>query len=410
MEKTNTKSIILKVLYIYVVVFLFFMLLLSENRWASASIINILSTIMFCFIGGLIPFSITNSYKQTYKYALIAIGCIGLILSVALGYVFYTYLPKLTSLVKVVLFLSSFLAVNYLVCDYNNKSFNVFKFNIDLSYFKLVVIIASAFLAILLIFDAYILSVSWYGVMVGTGFLLAMALFVGLSSYRKIKSDVVFDLILWIFPFSIVGARIYYILFSLEKYDWSSFYDIIAVWDGGLAIYGGIIGGVVGLVICCLIKKLNIIKIMDLAAPCLILGQAIGRIGCVFAGCCHGYVVTNEKLMWFPFSIYIDSNWYLATPCYETFLSLIGCIVLIYVVRKFNFSGIAVSSYFIWYGIERAIIETFRGDSLFIGNTNLKVSQLLSGILVLVGIIWLSIIIIKNYGKNKNINEKDNKI
>ena len=134
MEKTNTKSIILKVLYIYVVVFLFFMLLLSENRWASASIINILSTIMFCFIGGLIPFSITNSYKQTYKYALIAIGCIGLILSVALGYVFYTYLPKLTSLVKVVLFLSSFLAVNYLVCDYNNKSF-IFKI-IKLSFYK----------------------------------------------------------------------------------------------------------------------------------------------------------------------------------------------------------------------------------------------------------------------------------
>lgn len=411
MEKSNSKSIILKVLYIYIVIFLFFMLVLSQNRWAGGCVLNILTTIAFCFVGGLIPFSITNSYKTSYKYTLIAISAVGLILSVALGFVFYTYVNALTSLIKVLLFLSSFLAVNYLVCDYDNKSFNVFKFDIDISYFKLVVIIASAFLAILFIFDAYILSVSWYGVIIGSGFLLAMALYMGLSKHRDIKSDTVFDLILWIFPLSIIGARTYYILFTLDKFNWT-FIEIISVWNGGLAIYGGIIGGAIGLIICCLIKKINILKVMDLAAPCLILGQAIGRWGNFVNQEAYGTLVSNEGLCWFPFAVFIESKsgWYLATFFYESVLSLIGCFVLIYIVRKFKFTGISVASYFIWYGLERVLIEGLRTDSLYIGSTNIRVSQLLSGILVLVGIVWLAIIIIKNYGKNKKVNEKDNKI
>ena len=308
---------------------------------------------------------------------------------------------------RIISFLVSFLAVNYLVCDYDNKNFNCFKFDINVSYFKWVMIIASVFLATLFVIDSYMMSISWYGVIIGTGFMMAIAVFLGIAHTRKVNGDLVFDLILWIFPFSIVGARLYYVLFSLDKFDWT-FMEILAVWNGGLAIYGGIIGGALGLIICCLIKKQNILKIMDLAAPCLILGQAIGRWGNFINQEAYGSLVTSDILKWFPFAVYIESKgaWYLATFFYESMLSLIGFFVLLYIVRKFNITGINVACYFIYYGIERVLIEGLRSDSLYIGSTSIRVSQLLSGILVIAGLVWLTVLIIRNRGNNKS-HEKD---
>lgn len=409
-NKSSLKNVIVKILFIYLITFLFFMLVFSQNRWADDALINVFTTVAFCMIGGLIPFAITNNYKKDYKMWLIIIASVGLVLSILLSILSYNYFNELTRLVKVLVFLGSFLAVNYLVCDYDNKNFKFYNFKIDISYFKLVLITACAMLAILFIFDAYILSVSWYGVIIGCGFLVGMALFIGLAEYRDIKADLVFDLILFVFPLSIVGARAYYILFSLDKFDWT-FYEIIAVWNGGLAIYGGIIGGVIGIVICCLIKKQNIVKIMELACPCLIIGQAIGRWGNFVNQEAFGTLVTNKALKWFPFAVFIESNgaWHLATFFYESVLSLIGCFLLIYLIRKFKIVGIGIAGYMIWYGLERVIIEGFRTDSLYIGSTNIRVSQLLSAILVLVGIIYLTVLIVLKHVKHNN-NEKDNQV
>lgn len=408
----NSKSLkqtIVKVLFVYLAVFLFFMAVLNKNELTSGVVVNIFSTIAFCVLGGLIPFAFADNYKSGYKYALLFIGGVGFALSLLFGWVFYIYVPGLIQFVKAVLFLGAFLSVTYLVCDNVRDSFTFLKFEINHKYFNWFVVIFTSFLALLLLCDAYIFSISWYGVLIGFGFLFAMVLFLGISKYRGIKSDTVIDLVLWVFPFSIIGARTYYILFTLNEFEWS-FWDIFAVWKGGLAIYGGIIGGAIGIVLCCLVKKLNIIKVWDLATPCLILGQAIGRIGCYFAHCCYGMEVTSAALKWFPISVYIESQgaWFLSTFFYETTLSFIGCFVLIYLVRKFKTTGMVASGYLIWYGLERFLIEGLRGDSLFIGSSNIRVSQLLSLILFIVGIVWFVVLFVKYNGKN-NINEKDNK-
>ncbi len=406
---TSLKQTIVKILFVYLTVFLFFMAVLSKNELTSGLIVNIFSTIAFCVLGGLIPFAIADNYKSGYKYALLFIGVVGFLLSLLFSWVFYVYVPGLIQFAKAILFLGAFLSVTYLVCDNVKENFTFLKFEISVKYFKWFVVIFTSFLSLLLLCDSYIISISWYGVLIGFGFLFAMVLFMGIAKHRGIKADSVIDLALWVFPFSIIGARTYYILFTLNEFEWT-FWDIFAVWKGGLAIYGGIIGGAIGLIVCCLVKKLNIIKVMDLAGPCLILGQAIGRIGCYFAHCCYGVEVSSPALKWFPLSVFIESKgaWFLSTFFYETALSFIGCLVLIYLVRKFKTSGMVVSGYFIWYGLERFLIEGLRGDSLFIGSSNIRVSQLLSLILFVVGIIWFVVLFVKYNGKNKN-NEEDNK-
>ena len=305
MENTKSlKQIIVKVLFIYLAVFLFFMAILNQNGLTSELIVNIFSTMAFCCLGGLTAFAVSDEYKNGFKYTLIIIGACGFALSLMFSWVFYLYVPGLVQFAKAVLFLGAFLSVTYFVCD-NVKDYFIFmKFKINISYFKWFVIIFTSFLAVLLFCDAYLISISWYGVLIGFGFLFAMVLYMGIAKHRDIKSDTVIDLVMWVFPFSIIGARTYYILFTLNEFDWS-FWEIFAVWKGGLAIYGGIIGGVIGLIVYCLIKKQNIVKVMDLGAPCLILGQAIGRVGCYFAHCCYGMEVTNSALKWFPLSVVI---------------------------------------------------------------------------------------------------------
>lgn len=409
------KNLIFKVVYIYVAVFLFFMLVLGQNNWTNDLIISVFTTTAFCFLGGFIPFTISNSYKPKYKFSLLIIAVVGVVTSILLSIVIYNNIPELSRVLKVIMFVSAFLAVNYLVCDYDNKNFTFLKFDINVSYFKLVMLIASAFLGILFVLDSLVVSdswagVSWYGVIIGTGFMLAIAIFVGLAHTRNIKEDLVFDLIIFIFPLSIVGARLYYVLFSLDKFDWT-FIEILQVWNGGLAIYGGIIGGVIGLVICCLIKKQNILKVMDLAAPGLILGQAIGRWGNFINQEAYGSKVVNDALKWFPYAVYIEDkgSWFMATFFYESVLSFIVFFVLLYVVRKFKTPGITVPCYFVLYGLERVIIEGFRTDSLYVASTNIRVSQLLSGILIIAGVIWLTVLYLKHRVNNTS-NEKNNKV
>ena len=403
------KQLIFKVIYIYIAVFLFFMLVLNQNRFTNGNIVNVFTTLMFCFLGGFIPFTIAGNYKQNYKWITAIIAGVGLGVCIPLSILIYKNVQELSNIFKVVAFLSSFLAVNYLVCDYDNKNFTFMKFDVEVNAFRWVMIIASAFLGILFILDSYLIEISWYGVIIGTGFMLAIALFLGLAETRGLKGDLVYDLILFIFPFSIVGARLYYVLFTLDKFDWT-FMEILQVWNGGLAIYGGIIGGAIGLMICCLIKKQNILKVMDLAAVGLIIGQSVGRWGNFINQEAYGPLVTNDAMHWFPFAVYIEkyAEWHMATFFYESVLSLVTFFVLLYVVRRFKTPGVVVASYFVLYGLERVLIEGLRADSLYIGNSGIRVSQLLSGILILAGAIWLAIIFIKNRGNNTT-NEKNHK-
>ncbi|MBE5746175.1 MAG: prolipoprotein diacylglyceryl transferase [Clostridiales bacterium] len=231
-------------------------------------------------------------------------------------------------------------------------------------------------------FNLFGLNIPFYGLLMAVAFLLAF--FIVRTLFKKkgeLNPDITFDLLLIIFPLSIIGARLYYVIFSGRAW---SFVEVLSVWDGGLAIYGGIIGGLLGVVIYALIKKINIFKLTDTIAPALILGQAIGRIGCYFSGCCYGLEVTNPDLMWFPLSTNIDGVWHLSTYFYESFWSILGFILLIIVYNKNKQNGLTTGLYLSFYGLGRFLIEGLRGDSLYIGA--LKVSQVLSLILIFVGI------------------------
>ncbi|MDD4276086.1 MAG: prolipoprotein diacylglyceryl transferase, partial [Clostridia bacterium] len=190
-------------------------------------------------------------------------------------------------------------------------------------------------------------------------------------------------------------ARLYYVLFSGVS-SWT-FLEIINIRSGGLAIYGGIIGGVIGIALFSIVKKFNIIKLLDVAAVCVIIAQSMGRWGNFFNQEAYGSTVTNPDLQFFPIAIQIlaDGNaWHYATFFYESLWCLIGFILLISLYKRKVPLGVPTCVYLIFYGIGRALIEGLRTDSLYIGA--MRVSQLLSIILVLIGIIGLIVILNKN--------------
>lgn len=292
-----------------------------------------------------------------------------------------------------------------------DKNINIFGFKFKLKNFLLTVIIALFVLLVLILLDTFeVMDVSWYGVIIGTGFLIALVMATQLCENRGLNRDFPYDLILWVFPLSLVGARIYYVLCSLDEF--SNFWEMCAIWNGGMAIYGGIIGGLIGLVICCLIHKKDIVATMDVVAPCLIFAQAIGRWGNFVNQEVYGFEVTNKALQWFPICVHITKNgmdsWHLATFFYESFLNVLGCIGLVILLRKVKLKGIVASSYLIFYGIVRFFLEGLRveGYILFIPGTHFPVSQAVSLAIIVIGVAWLCYILIKNGRKIKN--EKNN--
>lgn len=287
------------------------------------------------------------------------------------------------------------------------ENFNLFGFKINTKNFLITMAVSAGALLLLLLLDALWLDISWYGVLIGTGFLLAIAVACGNAPLRGFDSSFVYSLVWWIFPLSIIGARVYYVIFDWNSFD--TFWDMCKIWEGGMAIYGGIIGGVIGLIICCLIKKKSILDAMDLAAPSLILGQAIGRWGNFINVEVYGFEVTNKALQWFPFAVKVGSTYHLATFFYESILNIGGFFLLLYILRKCKDKGIVTSTYFLFYGIVRICLESLRIPEyiLFLWGTNIPVSSLVSACLILAGAVWLTIILIKKYKHNKKLKRAD---
>ncbi len=252
------------------------------------------------------------------------------------------------------------------------------------------------------------LEISFYGIIMAVSMFVGVILACKLAKKRGIKSDDILLLALIVLPFAVLGARIYYCLFHNADYTFLDFFNIK---KGGLAVLGGVIGGVIGILIFALIKKnfRIIIDLLDICAPCLILGQGIGRIGCFFSQCCYGVEVTNPNLQWFPFSVLIESyegsgvyTWHLATQLYESLWNFVGVALLLLVYFRSDTKSDTVASYLLWYGVGRTIIEGFRGDSLFLGSSSIRVSQALSIILVILG----TIIIVYNFIRKKKNGQK----
>ena len=253
------------------------------------------------------------------------------------------------------------------------------------------------------------INIYWYSitmltaVLTGTFLSLKESKKVGMSSYME-------NLITSTIICGIIGARIYYVIFNFDSYKYDLL-SIFKIWEGGLAIYGAIIGGLIAIIYNAKKQEQSVIKTTDIIAPGLIIAQAIGRWGNFFNGEAHGGIVSLsflENLHLPKFIIdgmYINGSYYEPTFIYESIWCFLGFIVLL-IIRKITKrkTGIMTLLYFIWYGIGRLYIESLRTDSLYLGN--IRISQLVSLILIIVGIIGIIIIIIKQIINNKRKKEK----
>ncbi len=251
-------------------------------------------------------------------------------------------------------------------------------------------------------------NIYWYGIIIAFAFLLCIILASKQSPKFGIKSDDIVDTFLWVIVLGLVGARLYYVAFSWDDFS-GDFLKIFHTRDGGLAFYGGVIGGMIGIYIISKLKKINFIYLLDFFAVYLPLGQAIGRWGNFFNQEAFG---TNTMLPWGMFSegtySYLSKlgvGYAPLTPVHPTFLyesiaNFIIFFVLLKVRSKSKNTGKVVGLYFILYGIVRFFVEGIRTDPLYIGNTEIRVSQALSLVLVVLGIILIALAKKNTFSKN----------
>ena len=264
------------------------------------------------------------------------------------------------------------------------------------------------------ILDLGFTEVRWYGAIIAFGFLLAV-LFGGRTAYVwNINLDKMIDVLIFGTIGAIVGARAYYVIFKWDYYS-QHLSEIPKIWEGGLAIYGGIIGGILCAYIVCKVEKMNFWNLLDMVGISLLIGQGIGRWGNyanqeAFGGFTYknwgmmsdtvvSYIASNKSEFGLEgvenVAEYIAENDLYVHPTffYESVWCILGFFVLYIILKKFRkFSGQLFLCYGLWYGAERLIVEGMRTDSLYIGNTNLRASQLLSlAIVVVCGILLVAL-------------------
>lgn len=247
--------------------------------------------------------------------------------------------------------------------------------------------------------DLGLVKIYWYSVFIFLAFLISGSLAIWEGKKWRITEDNLINMFFFLIPISIIGARLYYVIFNFSYYK-ENLLEILEVWNGGLAIHGGVIAGLLFVILYTKKNKINTFRMLDIISVSLILGQAIGRWGNFFNQEAHGIETTAEFLHKFiPFNFIvegmnIDGIYYHPTFLYESLWCLLGFIILL-IVRKFKYTKIGQISglYLIWYGIGRFFIEGLRTDSLMFGD--LRVAQIVSIACVAIGLI---IMIIKGTG------------
>lgn len=245
------------------------------------------------------------------------------------------------------------------------------------------------------------IQIYWYSICIFLGMLVACILIYKEAKKQKIEENFLTNLTFYTIIIGILGARLYYVLFNLSYYL-SNPIEIFKIWNGGLAIHGGIIAGLIFLVIYCKKNHVKILKMLDIIVIGLIIAQAIGRWGNFFNGEAYGPVTTYNHLksLLIPEFVINGMNilgeYHHPTFLYESLWCIVGFIVML-LVRKFYkkiHSGDLTGLYLVWYGIIRFIIEGMRTDSLMLGP--IKMAQIVSIVFILSGItLWLKNRIIK---------------
>ena len=241
-------------------------------------------------------------------------------------------------------------------------------------------------------FEIFGKEIYWYGVIIMLGMVAAFIHTLLRGKQEGVKSDDILDIGIFTVVFGVIGARLYYVLTTLDSGHYKTFIDVIAVWDGGLAIYGGIIAGCTALVITSIVKKINPLKIMDMAGPGVMIAQAIGRWGNFMNGEAFGYEVPEDSLL-YPFRMGLISeytntgkemHYYHPTFLYESLWNILGFVIISLVYRKKKFNGQMAFMYFAWYGFGRMFIEGLRTDSLYVGP--FRISQVVGAVCFIAGV------------------------
>ena len=227
-------------------------------------------------------------------------------------------------------------------------------------------------------FEVGTLSVRWYGIFITLAILIGYGVACFNAKKRGISLDFMLELFLWVVPFAILFARLSYVLFHPSDFivhSWSDVVEIFAIWEGGISILGAIPGGALGAFIACKRNKIRFGDVLDVIAPGLVLGQALGRWGNFANQELYGRAVTDAAYQVFPFAVYIDAQhgWFQATFFYEMVLNLIGFAIIMTVFYRSKKSLMTFMTYLCWYMVVRAIMEVFRDDAVSVGGIRIGV-------------------------------------
>ena len=243
-------------------------------------------------------------------------------------------------------------------------------------------------------------SIHWYSICILTAFLLGFLLVKNEIKKHNISDNFLNDYFFYLVPIVIVGARLYYVAFEWYYYKYDIL-EIFKVWNGGLAIHGGVIAGIIYTYIYCKKKNINPFRFMDIVVPSLALGQAIGRWGNFFNQEAYGPITTLKELknLHIPSFIIdgmkIDGVYHHPTFLYESITCFIIFIIIFFLRKLYKklSVGMCIGIYFIIYGIERFLVESLRQDSLMLGS--IKVAQLVSVIGIILGVLCIILSLMK---------------
>ena len=232
------------------------------------------------------------------------------------------------------------------------------------------------------------LTINFYGLIIAIGLMLAVVYGCKRAKQFGMSVDDLTDGVLFIVPFAIVCARLYYCIFSWKDYADNPI-SILYIWKGGLAIYGGVIGAGIGIVVFSLVKKIKVGAVLDITSLGFLIGQSIGRWGNFFNREAFGAETDSFLRMGLTHKITGQITYYHPTFLYESVWNAAGFVLLHFLSKKRKFDGQIVLGYLAWYGLGRTFIEGLRLDSLYWGN--FRVSQLLAACTCFIGVALLMV-------------------
>ena len=247
-------------------------------------------------------------------------------------------------------------------------------------------------------FDLGPISIYIYGIIIAFGLLLAVFYALKRSSRFGLQENDLLDGVLGIVPFSIICARAYYCIFAWQAEFADNPIEVFYIWNGGLAIYGGVIGAAIGVVVFCLIKKVKLGAVLDLVALGFLIGQSIGRWGNFFNREAFGAVTESFLRMGLYNTLTSTTQYVHPTFLYESVWNAVGFAILHFLSKKRQYDGQIALGYVAWYGLGRTFIEGLRADSLYLGT--FRVSQLLAAISCFVAVAILLLQAFRNHEKS----------